>query len=140
MTDHPMNSEWLNEYSPDYALIRQMHPCPECGAEYCIDGIRPGPAIIGINKKVYLPICLACWHKGRKGRTDTLALSHWNSGASKQGLREHRLKAGLSIEKLSELSTVSTGSISEYERGIHIPSQATKERLANVLRISPYDI
>ena len=41
----------------------ELIPCPRCDAEYCLDGIRNGPATIMFTKNAYRVICVECWHR-----------------------------------------------------------------------------
>jgi DNA-binding XRE family transcriptional regulator len=125
----------LQEVLPNPALFRQMIPCPRCGAEYCIDGVRRGPAIIGISQNTYKPICLACWHKGKKGRTEQAALHNWNEEKAVLDIRKLRERAGLSVEELSELAGISDSMIWQYERRQSTPSPPTKRKLAKALGV-----
>jgi DNA-binding XRE family transcriptional regulator len=125
---------------PNPALFRQMIPCPSCGAEYCIDGLRRGPAIIGITKNSYLPVCLACWHKGKKGRTDQAALHNWNQETAVLDIRKLREIAGLSAEELAELAGISSTMIWQYERRQSTPSRPTKRKLAAALGVKTSEI
>lgn len=130
----------LQEALPNATLFRQMIPCPSCGAEYCIDGIRPGPAILGITQNSFIPICLNCWHKGKKGRTDQLALENWNKDRAALGIRELRLRAGLTVPQLAERAGIGEASIYQYELHQHTPSQLTKHKLAAVLGVKTSEI
>ena len=52
-------------------------------------------------------------------------------------LRKYRLDAGLSQTQLAEEVGVAQTRISEYERGIHVPNEATLRQIAKVLNVRP---
>ena len=130
----------LQEALPDPALFRKMSPCPTCGAKYCIDGIRPGPVILGLTQNSFLPICLNCWRKGKKGRTDGQALVNWNKDKAVRGIRELRLRAGLTVPQLAERAGIGEASIYQYELHQHTPSPPTRRKLAAVLGVKTSEI
>jgi len=53
-------------------------------------------------------------------------------------IKKYRLERGLTQEKLSELTNISTDYISEIERGKRVPSIKRLDLLANALKIEAY--
>jgi DNA-binding XRE family transcriptional regulator len=125
---------------PDASLFRLLIPCPSCGAEYCIDAVRPGPCIVGQAQNSFLPICLNCWHKGKKGRTDRQALENWNAGQVVLGIRMLRSQAGLTVSQLADRTGISETAIKQYERHQYTPSVPTKRKLAAALGVTASEI
>ena len=58
----------------------------------------------------------------------------------KQNLKHYRTLAGLTQEKLSELTDISSDYLSEIERGKRTPSFKRIELIANALKIETYKL
>ena len=58
----------------------------------------------------------------------------------KQNLKYYRTLAGLTQEKLSELTDISSDYLSEIERGKRTPSFKRIELIANALKIETYKL
>ena len=131
---------FLDVTLPDESLFCKLIACPECGSEYCLSGIRTGPATLLYTSNYYRVVCLTCWHKGCKGTTEQKAIDNWNQQVAAGRLKELRLKAGLSQAKLSELAGIGYTAISNIERGIRVPSENVRTRLAAVLGVREDEI
>ena len=136
----PIENYSLEEKLPNSSRFQQLTDCPTCGAQYCIDAIRRGPAVIMLTSNAYRVICLACWHKAKKAKTEDEAIQNWNLGKEPGSLAKLRAAAGLSQEQLAELSGVGYGAISTYERGVHTPSPPNRRKLAAALGVSPSEL
>ena len=55
-------------------------------------------------------------------------------------LRRWRCDAGITMEKLSVKAETNYGLLSQYERGIKLPSMQTAERLAKALGVEVSDL
>lgn len=114
--------------------------CPECEAEECINGIRPGPALISISEHQYRVICVSCWHGTKVARTKEKAVENWNKQIVVLGIRKLREQAGLTIKQLSKQTGISETSIKEYERRERTPSKQYKSALAKALDVDVTEI
>lgn len=121
--------------APDPEKVKFLIACPECGAKYCIDGIRRGPCIISFSTTQYQAMCLNCWHKTKKARTEDKAIEYWNQAKGESKLKELRLAAGLRMEDLQHLSGVDKVKISMIERNMIIPQIEDREKLAAALNV-----
>ena len=125
---------------PDESLFWKLITCPECGSEYCLSGIRTGPATLQYTSNYYRVVCLTCWHKSKAGKTELTAIKHWNMQAEPSRLLELRTHEGLTQEDLSHLSGVPQTVISAIERGKQNASDSAKQALADALNVNQDEI
>jgi DNA-binding XRE family transcriptional regulator len=126
----------LDLYLPDPYLTTQLKPCPNCGAEYCIDGERKGPTILMHTSVCYRAVCLNCIYKAAARKTDIEAMEAWNKLDKPGRLREIRKSKGLSQYDLAQLAGIGYTAISNFENHRRIPSNEIRRKLAKALNVS----
>ena len=124
------------ELLPNPHKDRELIPCPHCGAEYCLDGIRSGPATIMFTKNAYRVICVECWHKGKLGRNVKQARHYWNQQTEHVGMLKLREQSGMTQQELAEKAGIGAGSISRLEIGRIMGGIEIRQKIAAVLNVS----
>lgn len=52
-------------------------------------------------------------------------------------MKEYRKQAGLSQQDLASLVGVGRGTVSDWERGLYLPTKENLKKIAKVLKVSP---
>lgn len=53
-------------------------------------------------------------------------------------VRDRRVEAGMTQQRLAELALISRNYVSDVERGLKSPTLSTVQRLANALEVAPH--
>lgn len=137
--DYTENKTFMTRV-PDPTRDSRLSPCENCGSEHNDIGRRRGPSLLMFSTTTYRVVCLACWHKGKSGRTQDTAIRNWNSGAEHTALQATRKAQGLSVERLADIAGVSSNTIWRAENGQSQPSKPTKRKIATALGVAVSEI
>ena len=124
------------ELLPNPHADRELIPCTRCGAEYCLDGIRTGPATIMFTKNCYKVQCNNCWLLGKKGTSVNQARYYWNERTEHIGLLKLREQSGMTQQELAEKAGIGAGSISRLETGRIMGGIEIRQKIADALDVS----